>query len=117
MSTRTNKMTCAVATCKPSEQGSKHHYFPQDKVSQKKWIFQCQRKDAFQVNTATICSKHFSEDAYERDLCAELTGRPPPKKVKEGCRSNTFSTKISSSVLLSHSKVSYVILCVGSRYT
>ncbi|KAJ8891358.1 hypothetical protein PR048_010874 [Dryococelus australis] len=51
-----------------------YHRFPNDLVTPKNWIFACKRKNVFKADTSRVCSIHFSENDYERDLQSELTG-------------------------------------------
>ncbi|XP_030754724.1 uncharacterized protein LOC115881403 isoform X2 [Sitophilus oryzae] len=39
---------------------------------QKLWINACKRLDKFNLKSARVCSKHFAEDSYERNLKYEL---------------------------------------------
>lgn len=48
--------------------------FPKDQVSQKSWINACKRKDIINIKFAGVCSTHFSENGFKRDLKLELTG-------------------------------------------
>lgn len=57
-----------------------YHSFPKGKnfVSQtilKKWIHCCKRADKFNPDTSVVCSVHFTENDYERDLQNELLGK------------------------------------------
>jgi len=71
--------TCAVASCKNTgrnEAGKNlsFHRFPKDDRLVKVWISRCCRKDPFNVNTARICSEHFENEQFVRDLRSELLG-------------------------------------------
>jgi hypothetical protein len=51
---------------------------PKDMVSQtmrNEWINRCKREDKLNPETSRICSKHFVETDYERDLQNELLGK------------------------------------------
>jgi hypothetical protein len=39
------------------------------------WINRCKREDKLNPETSRICSKHFVETDYERDLQNELLGK------------------------------------------
>lgn len=78
---------CAVASCKNNQLALKKkgsnltfHYFPKgnDFVSstmRKEWVHRCKRTDKFNADTATICSDHFTDGDYERDLQHELLSK------------------------------------------
>lgn len=79
---------CAVAGCTNNSDNAKKlklsfHVFPKDKNLHKQWQHFCKRKDEFNTKTARICSEHFLENNYERDLKSELLGLPPRRKLKE----------------------------------
>lgn len=71
-------MRCAVATCKSDNQSktfSKNvmfFRFPTEESLQKVWVNTCKRKDKINIKNARICSQHFSEECYERNLKHEL---------------------------------------------
>lgn len=48
--------------------------FPKDLECQKMWALKCRRLDKINPNLSYLCSEHFCEDAYIRDLKAELLG-------------------------------------------
>lgn len=50
------------------------HRFPKDKAVRKGWIDACRRSDKFNPDASRLCSLHFTEDDYERDLQNELLG-------------------------------------------
>jgi len=76
-----NGNTCAVAIC-PSPQEATYHVFPKDERLQKLWVDLCKRKETINIKTARICSSHFKEEDYERDLKNELLGLPIRKLLK-----------------------------------
>lgn len=56
------------------------HSFPKGKdlvstTMRNEWIQRCRRADKFNPDTACVCSKHFTEKDYERDLEHELLGK------------------------------------------
>lgn len=51
--------------------------FPRDERLSKIWITLCKRNDNFNVNTARLCSKHFRESDYQRNLKHELLNYKP----------------------------------------
>lgn len=88
-----------------------YHKFPKNEELRKTWINACKREDKFNVTNgkyyknfigifvlikkmliikllittvlARICSKHFNENSYKRNLRAELMGIPAKKVLKE----------------------------------
>ena len=76
--------TCAVAICKsPNGPGILYHAFPKDPELRVQWIQACMRKDPINPVHAEICSNHFVEDDYDRDLKYELLGLPKRKRLKK----------------------------------
>ncbi|CAG7832988.1 unnamed protein product [Allacma fusca] len=81
--------TCAVAECVNSKTHKLRrggnlmfHRFPQKSEISKLWLSKCKRKDSVNVVTARICSDHFSERDYDRDLRNELLNLPTRKILK-----------------------------------
>lgn len=81
--------TCAVAIC-PSLKDASYHRFPKNDSLQKFWVNCCRRKDQFNVQTAKVCSRHFNEEDFERDLQNELLGGKPRKILKENSVPSLF---------------------------
>ncbi|QQP48733.1 Uncharacterized protein FKW44_009141, partial [Caligus rogercresseyi] len=51
----------------------------------KAWTIACKRGDStFQPASSFMCSLHFTEEDYERDLMHELLNLPIRKKIKKG---------------------------------
>lgn len=78
---------CAIASCtNHGRQGSKlginFHTFPKNNETKQKWINACKRADSFSVDNARVCSIHFADSDYERDLKSELLNLPPKRKLK-----------------------------------
>ena len=79
-------MPCAVFGCNSDNQ-SKHfrndikfYSFPRDNVTrQLLWVISCCRSDSFTVKNARVCSQHFSENDFERNLQHELLNYLPKK--------------------------------------
>lgn len=73
-------MRCSLALCKSDnmcknfDKKVMFFRFPTDPNLQKVWINVCKRKNRINVKYARVCSKHFSEDSYERNLRYELLG-------------------------------------------
>lgn len=84
--TPTIEMECAVATCKNYWRKTKdtehviYHRFPNNKEIAKIWLFKCKRADTVNIVNARVCSVHFDNEDYLRDLQHELLGLPPRKK-------------------------------------
>lgn len=78
-------MRCAVFGCGVDNQAkgfspdTKFFSFPKDKELEAKWKHICKREDKFILKTARICSKHFCDEDYERNLKHELLGYKPKK--------------------------------------
>ena len=96
--------TCSVAIC-PSPKEAIFHGFPSDVLLQKQWIHLCKRVGLVNPKTAKICSCHFKEEDYDRDLRNELLGLAPRKHLK--------STAVPSLKLLP-GKTSFVEYIDGS---
>ena len=78
------KKVCAVAVCdNPKHAEVIYHRFPKEESTRKHWIVKCKRGDSFKTQHATVCSTHFTENDYERDLKSELLGLPPKKRLKK----------------------------------
>ncbi|KAF8770762.1 hypothetical protein HNY73_018252 [Argiope bruennichi] len=60
-----------------------YHRFPQNRALSKIWEERCKKKYEFNVKNAVICSEHFTERDYERDLKNELLGLPLKKLLKK----------------------------------
>lgn len=77
---------CAIVTCKSNRRSLKKigvhvtfHSFPKgnnlvSSTIRKEWVHRCGRSDQINLNTATICALHFTDNDYERDLQHELLG-------------------------------------------
>jgi hypothetical protein len=48
-----------------------------------KWLVKCKRQDSVNILNSRICSEHFKENDYERDLKSELMGVKNKSKLKE----------------------------------
>ncbi|XP_060847209.1 uncharacterized protein LOC132926823 [Rhopalosiphum padi] len=76
---------CAVSTCvnysgKLKQDGISNisfHRFPKNSALQKEWILKCKRADNWNPSSSFICSAHFKDDEFIRDLQAELLGYAP----------------------------------------
>ncbi|KAJ8944676.1 hypothetical protein NQ318_015884 [Aromia moschata] len=75
-------MRCAVYGCNTNNRSTnnfKFFGFPKDENMKAKWKHLCKRKDKFNVKNARICSKHFVDEDYERNLKHELLGYQPKR--------------------------------------
>ena len=61
---------------KPLPKGIRIHNIPKDPGLRKRWNTAIKRKDPPITNKSGVCSEHFVESDYERDLKAELMGTP-----------------------------------------
>lgn len=62
-----------------------YHMFPNSKAMVRTWAELCTGKsNVVPPPYSRICSKHFTSDAYQRDLQHELLGLPLRKKLKSG---------------------------------
>ena len=85
LSRQSQYKTCAVAVCKtPHPPQTSLHKFPKDLDLRRKWTQACKRKHKFNVDSAIICSRHFSEDCFERDLRSELMQKKKAWLLKPG---------------------------------
>lgn len=73
-------MRCAIATCKSDNQAKafsktiKFFRFPSNPELCKVWVNICKRREQFNVGNARVCSLHFPESAYTRNMKYELLG-------------------------------------------
>jgi hypothetical protein len=67
----------------PVGNGISYHRFPKDPIIRKKWIDACMRKDSFNPDSSCVCSNHFVDEDYDRDLRNELLGLPQKRKLKK----------------------------------
>ena len=78
------KRTCAVACCKrPFPENTTFFSFPKKENIRKAWLLACKRKDFVNLKNAVICSQHFSDDCFERDLRSELLYKVIKRKLKD----------------------------------
>lgn len=78
---------CAVNGCGNhsrhiKSKGFSLHTFPRDSKLREKWVKACKRSNRFSPNKARVCSDHFDEQDYERDLMSELLNLVPKKRLK-----------------------------------
>ena len=79
-------MKCAIKSCTASNLRKNassilptFHSIPKDPALRRAWLKIINRKDAFSVNAAIVCSSHFSPDCYINSLL-EIKS----KKLKKG---------------------------------
>ncbi|XP_067013034.2 THAP domain-containing protein 1 B isoform X4 [Anabrus simplex] len=78
---------CAIAGCTNHSRHAKErnlhfHSFPKATDLKQRWIHACKRRDSFSTINARVCSEHFGDDDYQRDLKSELLQLIPRKKLK-----------------------------------
>lgn len=79
---------CAVVGCNSTHRRTKggsirYHRFPGDSKTRARWLQACGKQLA-NCSTARICSRHFEDDCYERDVQHEILGLPTRCRLKKG---------------------------------
>lgn len=79
--------TCSVAECKNTNittKGSavKYHVLPKDNDLKNVWLDRCKIGDHVNTMNVRVCSAHFTDDDYKRDMEHELLGLPPRRLLK-----------------------------------
>lgn len=59
-----------------------YHRFPKKQDIRKQWVQKCYRAGKWNPETSCVCSEHFLDDDYIRDLKAELMGNVPKRRLK-----------------------------------
>lgn len=86
---------CAVATCRNSHRRTRgrrirYHRFPQIPEVRSRWVRACGRvplsngEQPFNIQTARICSLHFTNDSYEKDMEHLVLGLPVRSRLRRG---------------------------------
>ncbi|KAL7305209.1 hypothetical protein TKK_0002595 [Trichogramma kaykai] len=86
---------CAVATCRNSHRRTRgrrirYHRFPQIPEVRQRWVRACGRPPLsngdipFNIQTARICSLHFTNDSYEKDMEHLVLGLPVRSRLRRG---------------------------------
>ena len=86
---------CAVATCRNSHRRTRgrrirYHRFPQIPEVRARWVRACGRvplsngEAPFNIQTARICSLHFTDDSYEKDMEHLVLGLPVRSRLRRG---------------------------------
>ena len=85
---------CAVFGCfsNGKKKEVSFYRFPRDEEIRQKWIHSCKRRDNFNTATHRICSKHFANTAYRRDLKHELLGSRAPARTYRRVQSIAIPT-------------------------
>ena len=66
---------CAVHGCNTNQTNKGDialHRFPKNEEVKQQWIQLCKRADRINTEYAVVCSLHFEESAYDRNLMYEL---------------------------------------------
>lgn len=91
---------CAVYGCNNSKN---LHRFPHKNTELCRiWIHRCYRNDTFNATTARICSKHFDESSYKRDLRNELLQLPLRRILKADALPTLHLPTCSSTIVSSN---------------
>ena len=76
---------CAIAGCSNNSRrtadNKSFHRFPKYDTLRRVWINRCCRKDALNVATARVCSEHFEDSCFIRDLQSELMGLSKSRRI------------------------------------
>lgn len=82
-------MRCTVGVCNNSRLGVKQsgkevcfYRFPKNKSLRQIWVQKCKRGGKWDPENCRVCSEHFTEEDYERDLQAELLNLPAKRILK-----------------------------------
>lgn len=86
---------CAVATCRNSHRRTRgrrirYHRFPQIPEVRSRWVCACGRvplpngEIPFNIQTARICSLHFTNESYEKDMEHLVLGLPVRSRLRRG---------------------------------
>lgn len=86
---------CAVATCRNSHRRTRgrrirYHRFPQIPEVRSRWVRACGRVPLsngdipFNIQTARICSLHFNNESYEKDIEHLVLGLPARSRLRRG---------------------------------
>lgn len=76
---------CAVPTCSTTHRATDKtlYRFPKDINYARLWIRCCMRRDSFNTKTAFICSLHFADEAYQRDINHDVLGFSSKKNLRK----------------------------------
>ncbi|CAG9771664.1 unnamed protein product [Ceutorhynchus assimilis] len=78
---------CAVAYCnnhhiRKADKNYSFFTFPKDQEYRRLWIEKCQRSGEWTPENSRICSEHFTEDDFVRNLQAEFLKVKAKRKLK-----------------------------------
>lgn len=76
---------CAVPTCATTHRAvDKTLYrFPKNAKYARIWVRCCMKKDSFNTKNAFICSSHFADEAYQRDISHDVLGYSSKKTLRK----------------------------------
>ena len=82
---------CAVPNCRnaslrtnnnETKKKISYHLFPKDEHYKRLWISKCYRSTPYNYDNAYMCSEHFTNDDFVRDLRGELLHVQTKRKLK-----------------------------------
>ena len=89
---------CAAFDCNNDSRETKgsvppihYHVFPTEESILKQWLAKISRADLVVTKNSRLCSRHFDDECYERDLKAELLGTPRQFRLKPDAVPTKFS--------------------------
>lgn len=76
---------CAVPTCATTHRATDKTLFkfPKDANYARIWARCCLKKDSFTTKSAYICSLHFADDAYKRDINHDVLGCQAKRNLRK----------------------------------
>ena len=83
---------CSNGEKATKERGVSFHRFPRNDETRRKWVVALKLKKLppHYDRTGYVCSEHFREEDYQRDLQAELLGTKKRRVLKEGSVPSVF---------------------------
>ena len=89
---------CAAFNCNNDSRETKgsvppihYHVFATEESILKQWLAKISRADLVVTKNSRLCSRHFDDECYERDLKAELLGTPRQFRLKPDAVPTKFS--------------------------
>ncbi|XP_033214389.1 THAP domain-containing protein 2-like isoform X2 [Belonocnema kinseyi] len=82
---------CAVPHCKnaslrhannENKKRISYHMFPKDEFYKEEWISKCRRSTPYNYDNAYMCSEHFANDDFLREIKSESPHLPVKRKLK-----------------------------------
>ena len=92
-----NMVYCMAFGCTNDSRNTKnisYHKLPDNNELKKVWLVKISREDPKISKNSVLCSEHFEQDCFERDLKAELLGTKRKAKLKSGAIPNIFSHRV-----------------------